>query len=207
VAVVGPSPVFSFQKWGVGLMRDSKAIAVAIDDACSSGLKQAGAKLEEQVANLNAAWDELENKLLDARSAPAEDFDFEMTSELTRREVDLLRRELVIRGEVTAVVKNLRRELEGLADAAHGNLEKAMAGVRTKLVKLGYHDVPITEVDPCKITPGFVASHPDVRAAAARVRELQDSSSHSGTLVANEAGVTLCKKRLETIKSRVLMNS
>ncbi len=122
---------------------------------------------------------------------------------LAARRLDLLASEVNLRKDVDAFHTSEHADASAAAGEASEALEAVEASVRKRLVKIGYHDVPVTEQDHSKITPGMVHAHPDFVAARQRIRMLSDAAHAYDGRNANRAALQAVRDELERARSRI----
>ncbi len=122
---------------------------------------------------------------------------------LQSREVALLQGEHGIRTALADLLDARAADYRAAGGRASKAHQDALAAIRKKLAKLGYHDVPATTSDPHKITPGMIHAHPTVFAAMQEHRSLTDKANDRTAAQTNAAARDAVHARLTAIRDRV----
>lgn len=163
-------------------MEWSRLLDVAPRAGCCKAIRDQAVALNERIAKLRDY-----RAKLDAEKRPDAELGTDELLETAPQQNTcndentymLLQTELKLRTDLAVFYQEYHVELKRLREKAFQAHEKAQADVRARLTEIGYHDVSVTVVDPCKITPGMIMSHPDVLDAKNNHAELANmSSSH-----------------------------
>lgn len=115
----------------------------------------------------------------------------------------LLHDELAIRKDLAAIEAPYRDELVKAVARATEDAQAAEEDLRQKLVAIGYRDVPVTDPEPCKITPEMFHRNTVVRAARTWVQELANRLNDRSAWRANEEAAAAIAARLQQAGSRL----
>ena len=88
------------------------------------------------------------------------------------------------------------------ADEAIDAHQHAQAGVRAKLVEIGYVDAPATAGIPGRIQPGWILAHPAVRAAKMEADSLRTRSGERTWQNDNLAALEQIEADLAAVRDR-----
>lgn len=103
------------------------------------------------------------------------------------RMLELLRKELALRNNLETYLKHWRAEGVEILDFLRTKLAETRTSVHDWLVKGdskfgGYHDPVTNKLSPCRVMPGYIASHPavfEVRTALVTADRLTKDKSHA----------------------------
>lgn len=147
------------------------------DDLLPAALSKQADKLDQTFTAITERRQEFDQQQKDVREQPVESVDvFAVADRLRQVRHGLLRDELQARRALDDYICEFRKWSQEAATAAFQGFEKSQATARRRLKKIGYIDVPATEVAPGKLLPGMIQGHPLVIAARQRHEELRGRS-------------------------------
>ena len=147
------------------------------DDQMPAEISKTADKLDQSFAAITERRQEFDQQQKDVRDQPVESVDvFAVADRLRQVRHGLLRDELQARRALDDFICEFRKWLQEAAGEAFAELEKSQATVRRRLKKIGYIDVPATELAPGKLDSRMIQGHPLVIAARQRHEELRSRS-------------------------------
>lgn len=170
-------------------------IAFEPDGGCSAELRERAASLARNVEAINNGRAKLDSAREDLRNLDdAANFDFRAREKFAAEEIDLLRREVVLRGELATLEASHRDEVKSLLDKQQKVIDAAVKKAADKLAVAGYDQDEANRL---------AASHPSVTAAQQRHGELWAANIAGEFRQANNEALEHTKQRLRKIREKL----
>jgi hypothetical protein len=174
------------------------------DDLLPAEISKTAAKLDQAIADLQNGRDALDEQQAAAREIPLEKIDPHATRQaLESARCRLLADELGLRRRLDAYLDDYRAWAAAAASVAFEDHLKAETTIRRRLKRLGFHDVPATELCRGKILPSMVSTHPAVFAARDRHEALRSRAVDNTQRQQNRQAIESLERTLEGIRDAV----